>query len=406
MKKLLQINSVANTGSTGRIAEQIGNKVMEKGWESYIAYGRGNSSSNSKLIKIGNKWSLASHLYKSKAHGKHGLGSYRATKNLIKVIKEIKPDIVQIHNLHGYYVNFPLLLNYLNGNSIPTVITLHDFWLITGHCAYIHESCAKWKHGCGDCSRLSAYPSALKDNSLDNWIRKKELFDKMQNVTLVPVSNWVVTRLEHSFLKKKPTNVIHNGIDTQKFYPDHTSSEFVNPDNFNILCVATKWTDSNGFNDLLHLASLLDSRSRIIIVGVDESQLKSLPANMIGIKRTESIEELRRLYSQADIFLNPNKEVTFGLVTAEAMACGTPSIVYRDTAGEEIIDAATGYVIDDITDVVKILEEFRDENREKIANLCRKRICDKFNLDSQLEAYYKLYSQLTDEKGADSFAKF
>ena len=161
MPTLLQINSVANIGSTGRIAEQIGNKAIDLGWNSFIAYGRGALQSNSSLIKIGNQFNIYSHVFGSRIFDNHGLLSKTATREFLSEVERISPDVIHLHNLHGYYVNYPLLLDFINKNKIPTVITMHDFWLMTGHCAYINDDCTKWMSNCDRCPRLNSYPKAL-----------------------------------------------------------------------------------------------------------------------------------------------------------------------------------------------------------------------------------------------------
>ena len=219
MNKLLQINSVVNTGSTGRIAEDIGAYVKTKGWESYIAYGRYGNESSSKLIKVGTKLSNYWHLLITRLFDKHGFGSKFATQKLIKQIEELEPDLIHLHNLHGYYVNINILFNYLSTKSIPVVWTLHDCWAFTGHCAYFDiVKCDKWKTECNKCPQKTIYPaSILFDRSRKNFHHKKKLFNTPQNLTLVPVSNWLNNFLSNSFLHSISTNVIYNGLDLKKF---------------------------------------------------------------------------------------------------------------------------------------------------------------------------------------------
>lgn len=402
-KRLLQINTVANIGSTGHIEEQIGECAKRRGWLSWVAYGRDAVDSTSQLIRIGNKIDIYRHVIYSQLFDNHGLMSKKSTAEFINVIENIKPDIVHIHNLHGYYINYPILFNYLKQNNIPTIITLHDFWLITGHCAYIHDCCDKWKTGCEKCTRLKSYPSAIIDRSDRNWKIKMDLFYKANNIIVIPVSYWLKSKIESSILKNIRCKVIQNGIDTSKFYPDSHHSQYISSRYFNILCVATKWTANNGFQDIINLSKLIDNHTRIIIVGVSKKQKKNLPENVIGVERTESIEQLRVLYSNADVFLNPNREVTFGLVTAEAMACGTPSIVFHDTAGEEIVDTNTGYVINDVAEVLPLIQKISHIDKIKTRNVCRSRIIENFNIDYQLDKYFDVYESILKQSLTNGF---
>ena len=394
MSTLLQINSVVNTGSTGRIAEQLGVLAISQGWESYIAYGREARESQSRLIKIGNKWDVNFHAIGSILTDRHGLFSKFATKRFLQQVDIIQPDVVHLHNLHGYYINVPMLLRYLKQKNIPTIITMHDFWLMTGHCAYINQSCDRWKTGCGNCPRLNQYPAAKFDNTKANWKWKASLFVDMPNVTLVPVSYWLGRYVDESLLKNVKQNVIYNGIDTNVFKPfdGEASVKGVDWSRFTIMAIATRWTEANGYQDMMKLSSILSDNCQIVMVGLDEQQMSNLPKNIIGFRKTESFTQLQELYTKSDVIFNPNREVTFGLVTAEAMACGTPAIVFRDTAGEEIVDEQTGFVVDTIEGVIDLISRIRALEKKKMSDACRFRVNELFNADKQYQKYIDLYN--------------
>lgn len=398
MPKLLQINSVVNTGSTGRISERLGVLAISQGWESYIAYGREARGSQSRLIKIGSKWDVNFHAIGSILTDRHGLFSKFATKRFLQQVDIIQPDVVHLHNLHGYYINVPMLLRYLKQKNMPTVITMHDFWLMTGHCAYINQSCDRWKTGCGNCPRLNQYPAAKFDNTKANWKWKASLFVDMPNVTLVPVSYWLGRYVDESLLKNVKQNVIYNGIDTNVFKPFDGGASVVGVDwsKFTIMAIATRWTEANGYQDVMKLSSIIPDSCQIIMVGLDEQQMSNLPKNIIGFRKTESFTQLQELYTKSDVIFNPNREVTFGLVTAEAMACGTPAIVLRDTAGEEIVDEQTGFVVDTIEGVIDLIPRIRALEKKKMSDACRFRVNELFNADKQYQKYMDLYNGLID----------
>lgn len=394
MPKLLQINSVVNTGSTGRISERLGVLAISQGWESYIAYGREARGSQSRLIKIGSKWDVNFHAIGSILTDRHGLFSKFATKRFLQQVDIIQPDVVHLHNLHGYYINVPMLLRYLKQKNMPTVITMHDFWLMTGHCAYINQSCDRWKTGCGNCPRLNQYPAAKFDNTKTNWKWKASLFVDMPNVTLVPVSYWLGRYVDESLLKNVKQNVIYNGIDTNVFKPFDGGASVVGVDwsKFTIMAIATRWTEANGYQNVMKLSSIIPDSCQIIMVGLDEQQMSNLPKNIIGFRKTESFTQLQELYTKSDVIFNPNREVTFGLVTAEAMACGTPAIVLRDTAGEEIVDEQTGFVVDTIEEVIDLIPRIRALEKKKMSDACRFRVNELFNADKQYQKYIDLYN--------------
>ena len=286
MKTLLQINSVVNYGSTGRIVEELGQLAINNGWRSYVAYGRNSNKSKSKLIKIGTACDVKTHGLQTRLFDRHGLGSCNATKKLIEQIKEIKPDIIHLHNLHGYYLNINVLFKYLNVSNIPIVWTFHDCWAMTGHCSYFDfAGCDKWKTECYNCPQKKEYPSSFGlDQSKRNYNLKRELFTSVNNLTIVPVSKWLEGIVRQSFLAKFPIQVINNGINIDIFHALQDFSirdKYKLKDKFIILGVANVWEHRKGLKDFIELSINLDLNYQIILVGLTESQKKKLPSNII-----------------------------------------------------------------------------------------------------------------------------
>lgn len=401
MKILLQINTVVNSGSTGRIAEEIGQEAIASGWKSYIAFGRNVRHSESNLIRIGGNWDVIIHGIQTRLFDNHGFASKHATLKLIKQIKEIKPDLIQLHNLHGYYINIEILFNYLSTSNIPIVWTFHDCWPITGHCVYFEEiGCTKWKQLCHQCPQLRTYPAGLFiDNSKNNFIIKKRLFNSISNLTIVTVSNWLKLITYQSFLKQQNIKMIYNGIDLKTFSP--RSTEIIKKklnikDKFFILGVANIWSKRKGLDDFIKLSKSLSDEFQIILVGLKKSQIKNLPKNIIGFIRTENVEELAELYSLADVYINTSVEETFGLTTAEALACGTPAIVYNSTACPEVIDKETGFLVEkqNIKGILEAIHIIKKDGKSKYSQACRNRAVEYFNKNERYEQYFELYNSL------------
>lgn len=403
MSRLLQINSTANWGSTGKIAEQIGLVAMEAGWESYIAYGRSANSSKSKLIKVGSKLSVMWHGVLSRLFDCHGLASSVATKRLVKKISQIKPDIIHLHNIHGYYLNYKILFDYLNRANIPVVWTLHDCWAFTGHCAhYIQEQCYLWKTGCcrKDCKRF--YPASyVVSKTKQNYNLKKKLFLGLgSNLVITPVSSWLADQTKQSFLGQQKIHYIYNGVDTSVFTPlpaKHIVDKYELQGKIVLLGVASAWSDGKGFSDYLSLRKKLTDDYVIIMVGLSEEVIKTLPAGIIGIKRTQSVKELAELYSAANIVLSLSRAETFGLTVAEGMSCGTPAIVYNNTATPELITEQTGLVVDktgDVDGVVESINTIVQNGREYYTAACRKRAEEYFDKDKCFGKYLELYNEI------------
>lgn len=410
--KVLQINTVAVNGSTGRITEGIGEAIIRRGHSSYIAYGRNNilpESSKSNLIKIGNNFSVTEHVLETRLLDRQGLASRYATHKFIKQIDAIKPDVIHLHNIHGNFLNYKILFKYLAEADIPVVWTLHDCWAFTGHCVhFVAKNCDKWKSGCFSCPRLGSYPkSYFADRSRSNYENKKRAFTSVKNMTLVPVSNWLGQVCSESFLGNNPIHVIHNGIDTDSFSPKiNVSTKIRNKyelgNRFVVLGVATGWSNENGLYDFIELRKRLDPDYVIVLVGVTEKIKSILPEGIIGISRTDSKEELAELYSTADIFINGSFEETFGLVTAESMACGTPVIVYDSTACPEIVTDNTGYVIPvrDIEAMKSTIEYQRQlpyETKLSQSEVCSELIRNKYDRLEKYDEYVSLYEQIISE---------
>lgn len=402
MPTLLQINSVANTGSTGRIAEGIGLAAIKAGWKSYIAYGRYANPSRSELIKIGNKWDIWNHVLQTRLFDRHGLVSKQATKRLIQQIEEIKPDIIHLHNIHGYYLNYPILFEYLSKTNIPVVWTLHDCWPFTGHCAYFsYINCEKWKWQCKQCMNKKEYPTSLGlDNSNTYYLLRKKHFTSISNLTLVPVSDWLENLVRQSFLQNYQLKRIYNGVDTAIFHPMPTSNSILNkysiPNSNFVLGVANVWEKRKGLQDFIQLRKILPTSYSIVLVGLNSRQIAELPNGIIGIQRTENVEQLRNLYASALAFVNPTWEDNFPTTNLESLACGTPVITYRTGGSPEAISPETGFIVEqgNIQGMVNAIEKICQEGKATYSKACRDRAVRYFNKEKQFQEYINLYNQI------------
>lgn len=405
MKKLFQVNSVVNTGSTGRIAEEIGHVATKLGWKSYIAYGREARESNSELIRIGNDWDIKWHGIKTRLFDEHGFGSEKATKRLINSLKQIEPDVIILHNLHGYYINIDVLFSYLANQDVPVFWILYDVWAFTGHCTYFDTvGCSKWKTECHNCPQRLEYPSSLfRDHSKSNYGIKRELFTSVKNLILITHSNWLGDLVKLSFLSRTRLFTINNGVNLEVFKPTNYQHILPNYDldnKFILVGVASGWVKRKGFDDFIDLRNKLDEKYVIILVGVSHRQIKLLPKHIIGIERTESMEELAALYSRADIFVNPTYEDNFPTTNLEALACGTPVITYNTGGSPEAIDKQTGLVVEkgNIDGLVKAIREIEAKGKAQYTAKCRERAVTCFNKDDRYLDYIKLYEEISHAK--------
>ena len=400
--KLLQINPVVRLNtSTGRIMKEIGEIAQAAGWESYIAYSGardGVPQHSSQLVPVGNKLDLALHAVATRLFDAHGLVSRRATKQLIRRIREIDPDIVHIHNVHGYWLNYPLLCQYLRESGKPVIWTVHDCWLYTGHCYYYSAArCDKWQTGCGHCPQKRAFPASwIFDRSARNWRDKQRAFGSLERLTIVPVSDWIRQEMAHSFLADKPFQVIHNGIDLDVFHPTEAGAE--RPNGTVILGVAALWHEEKGVRDFVDLAGRLQDGEKLVLVGrMSEEQRAAFPAGVEFIERTENVAKLAALYARATAFVNPTWQDNYPTVNLEAIACGTPVVTYRIGGSVEAVVEGTGFVVEqgDVQGLLDRVRELAAEDRKTITERCRAHALQHFSKQERYQDYIRLYESLT-----------
>lgn len=350
--KVLQINSVCGYGSTGRIVTDLADILHENGHECLIAYGRGQAPAKYQncSVNFGNSWDFRFHVLRTRLLDEHGFGSKNVTQHLLQIIHDFNPDIIHLHNIHGYYLNIEVLFDYLKNCGKPIVWTLHDCWAFTGHCAYFSAfGCTKWKDHCMNCKQKYSYPcSIFRDNSKQNFNRKYHAFTSLSNLTIITPSQWLASIVKKSFLRNYNIKTIYNGIDLNQFKPTpyNVFSEYGIKQKV-ILGVANKWEKRKGLQDFIDLSRIINNDEyKIVLIGLSRRQIKKLPSNILGIERSNSLQELVQYYSSAYVYVNTSIEETLGLTTAEALACGTPVITYNKTAVPEVPDESCGIVVE------------------------------------------------------------
>lgn len=399
---LLQLNTTVNSGSTGRIAEDIGQVMLANGHQSAIAYGRGARPSQSELIKIGSQVDVVLHGLKTALLDRHGFGSRRATEKLVQQIQALQPDVIGMHNIHGYYLNIEVLFDYFAKIETPVIWTLHDCWSFTGHCTFYDSiGCERWKTQCHTCPKKDKYPRSYGfDNSRANYLDKKKIFTSARNLQLVTPSHWLARQLASSYLQDVPVRVIHNGVDTNAFTPD-VSSDYPKQLGLEgkkvILGVASIWDERKGLAEFIKLGELLPANYQILLVGLSQKQIDQLPPTIHGLNRTESLEELCALYAYAAVYCNPTFQDNFPNTNIEALACGTPVVAYRTGGCPEAVDQATGRIVPvgNIDALKAAILEITAEDRLHLRNVCRQRALDHFNKDERYLDYLTLYEEKT-----------
>ena len=391
--KIVQINTVCGNGSVGRITVDIYHALKAAGHEGKIFYGRRTAPEGVDAKRIGTNLDMGIHVLHTFFEGTHGFDSKAQTKQLIEELKVYDPDLIHLHNIHGFYLDVEQLFAYLKTCGKPVVWTLHDCWSFTGHCAYFdYVQCDKWKSGCENCPQYrNSYPYALfKDASRKNYARKMAAFQGVKGLTIVTPSKWLGDLVKESYLQEYPVRVIPNGIDLERFVPQERKPR----DKKLLLGVANVWDRRKGLEYFKKLAEMLDpEKYEIAVVGVSKKQIKELPAGMTGIEHTQNVEELMQLYSEASVFVNPTLEDNFPTTNLEALACGTPVVTFATGGSVESVDESCGRIVPQKD--VSALYEAVTELAEKCENMraaCRARAL-LYNKYDRFGEYLDLYEE-------------
>lgn len=399
--KVVQINAVCDMGSTGRICRELNDALIQHGHEGIVLYGNG-STEYEFSYKVTGKFGVKVHGLLSRFFGKNAAYSPGATRKILKILQFYQPDVVHLHNLHGNYVNLRPLLQYLSKADIPTVLTLHDCWFFTGKCThYTAVGCDRWQTGCHHCPRLKGdIPSWFFDRTGEMWQEKKELFASIPRLAVIGVSDWITNEAKKSFLTDAVIlQRIYNWIDLSVFYPrgKEDCGQFgISENKFSILCIGAGWNEtSSKTKDLLALAGILPEEYEIILAG-SVPFAEKLPPNVKSVGYISSTEDLAKLYSACDVYVHLSREDTFGKVIAEALACGTPAVVYDTTACPEIIGQDCGYAVKtgDLTEVLDVIGRIRKQTKGMYGNECVKTANSMFSKIKLTEETIKLYERL------------
>lgn len=368
--RIVQINSVCDIGSTGRIMADLARKASAKGNETICAYGRYKSDATDiKTVRIGTSKDILLHLIATRIFDMHGLASKKATKFFLEQIDEFHPDMFHLHNLHGYYINYPLLFDYIKKNDIKVRWTLHDSWAFTGHCAGpVYYNCLKYKESCADCPQRKGYPKSLIFcNSERNFQLKKDAFLGVKDMEIITPSSWLAGIVRESFLGCYQISVLHNKIDTKIFKP--MNSDFRKQYNIEgkkmYLGVAFSWHDDK-IASFASIASKLYDDEVLVLVGVTNKERRLIGSgNLIGIEKTDSKVYLAKIYSAADVLINPSdKSENYPTVNLEAQACGTYVVTYDSGGSAETIQPNMGCAVP-YGDVDALLAKAREFVGEK-----------------------------------------
>lgn len=398
--RVLQINAVYGVGSTGVIVEDLHRLSKEEGIESYVAYSTTNKEKVDNGYEIGGPVGKKAHALMTRITGKQGYYSHLATRDLLKELDRIQPDIVHLHNLHSNYIHLNMLLDYLATHDIATVVTLHDCWFYTGGCFhYTSVGCSRWKKDCGACpNQRNEAISHLMDPSRKVLRDRKKYFGRIKRLYVVGVSKWIEQEAKQTVFSGAESCCIYNGVDLDFFQP--TQGDFRQryglQGKFLILGMANKFFLSINKETFDKLVAALKPNDRLVIVGCSEQQMKKLPEKVIGIPYICDRKVLREIYSSCDVFVNCTREESLSLVNVEAQACGTPVITYSNTGAKETVDGVVSLAVEtgNPERIIEKIENIRESDYGIVRKETVKWAASRFEVRENYKQYISLYHRI------------
>ncbi len=398
--KIVQINAVYGVGSTGRIAQDIAAQLRQQGHEAYVFWAiQGREDGNAHLIRVGNTLDHKLHALLRRIDGKQGWHSKSATRKACKEILRIQPDVVHLHNLHSNFLHLPELLRFLGEHKIPTLITIHDSWMFTcGYCAhYFYHDCDQWRGGCANCP---AVKKSWRKAGAKMFKIKEALYSRIPLLAVNGVSRWTTQAAEQGMLgSAKVSTCIYNWVDTELFKPQDNAAEVrtkygIPAHHKLILGVSQGWSERKGLKEFLQIADEMREEATVILVGADGGIPKRENLKCIGF--TANRQELIDLYAAADVFVNPSRAETFGLVTAEALSCGTPVVAYNNTGSAELVAPQCGALAPDgdAEVLVSLTRRVLENQKDTYAPACRQWVLENFHKQTQIQKYLDLYKKI------------
>lgn len=389
--KFLQINAVNAIGSTGRTTVELSEGLKQRGHTCLTVHSQGPVTADS--VRVGSALDVKTHALLARATGLQGYWSQGETARILSILKDFQPDVVRLGNLHANFVNLPMLLGYLADNDTATLATLHDTWFYTGKCThYSQVNCYRWKTTCGDCPLLKQnIPSWFFDQTAKMRTDKARWFSDIPRLGVVGVSDWITGEARASLLSSASiVRRIYNWVDlgTFRFRPSDLRIRHGWGEEFLLLSVASGWSRAKGLNDALALARNLPAGMRMVLVG-GVPKGTEIPKAMTHIPATDDAIQLAEIYSAADVFVNFSREESFGKVSAEALACGTPIITNGYTANPELVGPGCGYIAEDTntSTLIRLAERVQSEGRSLFSEACRNFAEENFSLERGIKEY-------------------
>lgn len=396
--RILQINAVNAIGSTGRTSSELATGLRERGHQVLTLHADGPQTMDS--VRVGGRLDTKAHALLARTTGLQGYWSSGVTRRVLSLLDEFQPDVVRIGNVHANFLHLPMLLQYLAHRDIATVVTLDDCWFFTGKCTHYSEvGCSRWMTGCHHCPQLSRdIPSWWLDRTSRMWTDKSALLAAIPRLAVVGVSDWMTSEARKSFLGGASLlKRIYNWVDLERFCPRQTTlrEEYGWGEDAMILAVASGWSPVKGLDDALRFAAMLPQNMRMVMVG-DVPRRTLFPERVDHFTTIADVTRLAEFYAVADVFVNFSRQESFGKVSAEALASGTPVVTNRFTANPELVGPECGLVVSDPTpkNILQAVQSVAASGRDAYRKTCRDFAVSNFGLERGISEYESLFQSM------------
>ena len=402
--KIAQVDVNYNFSSTGKIVADLITGLGDLGHSTMACFGRGPNSQNDNVHRISSRAEVLLHALGTRVSGLTGGFSPLTTRRLIEHLEHFMPDVVHLHDLHGYYINIQPLIEYLKAKRIPTVWTFHCEFMYTGKCGHALD-CENWKTECKNCPDLRGYPRSWFFDFTTRMFREKQaLFADLERVHLVAPSEWLADRMRQSIVRDKPISVVHNGLDIATFYRRDTKelrSSLRLTNEYVVLSVGSNLlSELKGGRWVLELAKRNRNADMVFVMVGVEQMPKQIPRNVRMIPRILDQNLLAEYYSLADVLLLTSKKETFSMVSAESLACGTPVIGFDSGAPKEVALPGFGEFVtySDLEALESLLLRVKTgEVILKSSTECEQFSRARYSKDSMVKVYESIYRRLMDK---------
>lgn len=404
--RILIINTFIEGTSTAKIATGLYTKLKQRGHDCLVIYGAGNESDNPDYIKVATNFDIRSSWLHNQITGVHGAFAPLALRRVKHIIDEFRPDVVQLFNLHYYYMDIYGLFDFLKGRNIPTVYSMLDEYPYLGYCCYAFD-CEQFKSGCNKCEYKrfrSEYPRNLLFNGARKTIQLKErAYESFSNLVFTG-PKWVLERARSSYLLQNKTLIeIDEFIDTEStFTPKDVlalKKEMGLEEKVIILNVAPSKDKRKGVKYYVEMAKRTNNDNFVFIHVGYQDDVSNLPSNFIPIPFVKDQTLLAQYYSMADAFVCTSLADTMPNVCLDALACGTPIIGFNITGVPYVAESPLGIYVEPgnvdalQTEVLKVKSK-----DSEIVKRCREYALLRYSPEVFCDKLEGIYFQLVGEK--------